>query len=195
MAGEQTRQRGVGIAWPLVSRGLVLLGLAGGVLEVGCAWIWVMSPQLTAIYNAEFTARFFERLPALSLVQDGVLRGLGPIGEATLNEQIYRPIIAAMAENNYSPKSIEQLTAHPDGRHSGLRLEANLADCALQQPCRRGPRQRAEKPVGACECRHKIAKSLRGLKLDARPTVPLRPGSDLQSRDPCGDTTADGPSI
>src|SRR5712691_979349 len=33
----------------------------------------MMSPQLTGIYNAEFTARFFERVPGLELVADGTL--------------------------------------------------------------------------------------------------------------------------
>src|SRR5437899_2946084 len=46
----------------MVSRALVGLGLAGVVLEAGCAWMWVMSPRLTEIYNPEFTAQFFERL-------------------------------------------------------------------------------------------------------------------------------------
>jgi hypothetical protein len=63
----------------VLSRALVVLGLAGVVLEAGCAWIWVMSPQLTGIYNAEFTARFFERLPGLGMLELGVL---GLIGEA-----------------------------------------------------------------------------------------------------------------
>src|SRR5258708_27756579 len=66
--GGQACSRGTGRArLARVSRGLVGVGLAGVVLEAGCAWIWVMSPQLTAIYNAEFTARFFERLPWLGV--------------------------------------------------------------------------------------------------------------------------------
>jgi hypothetical protein len=40
------------------------------------------------------------------------LKVRGPLGEATLNEQVYRPIIAAMAEDNYAAKKIEQLAAH-----------------------------------------------------------------------------------
>ncbi len=90
-----------------VSRALVGVRLAGVVLEAGCAWMWVMSPQLTAIYNAEFTARFFERLPwlgvfaptgaaeldvselvvrlevGLGLMSLGYLGGLWAIGSAT----------------------------------------------------------------------------------------------------------------
>ena len=47
-------------------RGLVALGLAGGLLEVGCLWIWWQSPGLTAGYNADYTREFFARLPLFS---------------------------------------------------------------------------------------------------------------------------------
>jgi hypothetical protein len=48
-------------------RGVVGLGLAGGLLEAGCLWIWWHSPGLTAGYNADYTREFFARLPLLSV--------------------------------------------------------------------------------------------------------------------------------
>jgi hypothetical protein len=46
-------------------RAVVALGLAGGLLEVGCWWIWWQSPGLTAIYNPDYTRELFARLPWL----------------------------------------------------------------------------------------------------------------------------------
>src|SRR5229473_2747270 len=37
---------------------------------------------------------------------------LGPLGEATLHEHIYRPLVQALAENEYAPKQIGELAAH-----------------------------------------------------------------------------------
>src|SRR5438067_3681188 len=42
-----------------------------------------MSPQLTVLYNPEFTARWFERLPWLAGALNGALGLLGPMGEPT----------------------------------------------------------------------------------------------------------------
>ena len=39
--------------------------MAGIAIEVGCAWILIWSPSLTAIYTPEFTRDFFQRLPWL----------------------------------------------------------------------------------------------------------------------------------
>ena len=36
----------------------------------------------------------------------------GALGEATLQEAIYRPVIAVMADENYAPKTVSQLSAH-----------------------------------------------------------------------------------
>ncbi len=36
----------------------------------------------------------------------------GALGEATLLESVYRPVIEAMAEDNFKPKSLERLSAH-----------------------------------------------------------------------------------
>jgi SAM-dependent methyltransferase len=35
----------------------------------------------------------------------------GGLGEATLQEQLYRPLIEALAENNYAPKKLDELSA------------------------------------------------------------------------------------
>jgi hypothetical protein len=43
------------------------LGLAGGLVEAGCLWIWWHSPGLTAGYNADYAREFFARLPLLSV--------------------------------------------------------------------------------------------------------------------------------
>ena len=36
----------------------------------------------------------------------------GALGEATLQEQVYRPVIEVLAENDYAAKKVEQLAAH-----------------------------------------------------------------------------------
>ena len=60
---------------------MLALGLAAVVLEAGCVLVWALSPQLTAIYNAEFSAAFFTRAPALLAIVQFVLPMLGPLGE------------------------------------------------------------------------------------------------------------------
>jgi SAM-dependent methyltransferase len=37
----------------------------------------------------------------------------GALGEATLQEPVYRPVIEVLAEDNYAPKKFAQLVAHP----------------------------------------------------------------------------------
>jgi hypothetical protein len=60
-------------------RGLLALGLTALVLEAGCAIIRALSPQLTAIYNAEFSAAFFARAPMLLVPMQLVLRKRVPV--------------------------------------------------------------------------------------------------------------------
>jgi hypothetical protein len=60
---------------------VVALGLSAAVVEAGCLILWAISPQLTAIYNADFSAAFFARAPMLQTADQLVLRGLGPLGE------------------------------------------------------------------------------------------------------------------
>ena len=36
----------------------------------------------------------------------------GAVGEANLQEQVYRPLIEVLAENDYAPKKVEELAAH-----------------------------------------------------------------------------------
>jgi hypothetical protein len=44
---------------------------------------------------------------------DVPMKFAGPIGEVTLQETAYRPLIEIMAENGYAPKSVKQIFAHP----------------------------------------------------------------------------------
>ena len=37
----------------------------------------------------------------------------GPVGEAQLQGDVYRPIVAALAEGRHAPKSFAELAAHP----------------------------------------------------------------------------------
>src|SRR5262249_29604678 len=43
---------------------------------------------------------------------DVAMKVTGALGEATLQEQVYRPLIKALAENDYAPKTVDQLAAH-----------------------------------------------------------------------------------
>jgi SAM-dependent methyltransferase len=49
---------------------------------------------------------------------DVPMKVAGSLGEATLQEEIYRPVIQALADNGYAPKTMGQLAADP--RLSGL---------------------------------------------------------------------------
>src|SRR5919202_1081752 len=66
---------------PGVNRGGVALAVAAVVVEAGCVLVWALSPRLTSIYNAEYPAAVFARVPALLGLEQLVLRGLGPLGE------------------------------------------------------------------------------------------------------------------
>ena len=57
--------------------GTAWLVVAGIVTEAGCAWIWVLSPRLTAGYNADYTRAFFDRVPLGSVI-DGVFGSAQP---------------------------------------------------------------------------------------------------------------------
>ena len=37
----------------------------------------------------------------------------GPIGEVTLQEDIYKPLVEILADNNHAPKSVKQIMEHP----------------------------------------------------------------------------------
>ena len=64
-----------------MNRGGVALAVAAVVVEAGCVLVWALSPRLTSIYNAEYPAAVFARVPALLGLDQLVLRGLGPLGE------------------------------------------------------------------------------------------------------------------
>src|SRR5438445_11588127 len=76
---RRTQRPAIGAIVSTIAR--VGLGLAAAVLEAGCLVVWALSPQLTAIYNAEFSAAFFAHAPALQTVDSRVLAVLGPLAE------------------------------------------------------------------------------------------------------------------
>jgi hypothetical protein len=55
----------------IVRRTVLYLCIAGVLLELACCWLWIISPELTATYNAEFTRQMLERLeiPSVHLEQ------------------------------------------------------------------------------------------------------------------------------
>ena len=54
-----------------------------------------------------------QRFVLLTPPEDVPLTVTGPAGEAKLQPDVYRPIISALAENGYRPKSTGELAAHP----------------------------------------------------------------------------------
>jgi hypothetical protein len=61
------------------------LGLAALVVELGCVLLWTLSSRLTSIYNAEFSAAYFARAPALAVLAERVLAILGPLGQPAVD--------------------------------------------------------------------------------------------------------------
>jgi hypothetical protein len=57
---------------------------------------------------------FRRQVFVLAMHADDVpMKVIGSLGEATLSEQLYRPIIQALADDRYAPKPMEQIAAHP----------------------------------------------------------------------------------
>lgn len=52
----------------------------------------------------------------------------GPIGEVTLQESVYKPLVEILAENNYTPKSVKQIMEHPLWKQQAL---PNLVQCLV----------------------------------------------------------------
>jgi SAM-dependent methyltransferase len=44
----------------------------------------------------------------------------GRLGEVGLQEQIYRPLIEVLAENDYAPKKLDEISAHPNLKARGI---------------------------------------------------------------------------
>lgn len=44
----------------------------------------------------------------------------GPIGEVTLQEQVYRPLLDILAENGHAPKAVKQIMVHPLWKQQSL---------------------------------------------------------------------------
>jgi SAM-dependent methyltransferase len=57
---------------------------------------------------------FRQQAFVLTMLADDVpMKVTGSLGEATLHEQPYRPILEALADNGYAPKPAAQIAAHP----------------------------------------------------------------------------------
>lgn len=64
--------------------------------------------------SLEQTELFRQQSFVLLAHQDDVpMKVAGSLGEVTLTEEVYRPILSVLADNDYSAKTINQLTAHP----------------------------------------------------------------------------------
>jgi hypothetical protein len=73
--------------------------------------IFVKGPR--ALTHARQIDLFRSQRFALTTHEGDVpLKVTGPLGEANLQPDIYRPVIAALAENGYAPKSVQQLSDH-----------------------------------------------------------------------------------
>ena len=58
---------------------------------------------------------FRQQAFALAVHADDVpMKVTGSLGEATLNERVYRPVVQALADDCYAAKSVEQVVAHPE---------------------------------------------------------------------------------
>jgi hypothetical protein len=74
-------------------------------------------------------------------VADVPLKVSGSLGEATLQNGIYDPIVAALAENQYKPKRLQELVTHPQLRslkfsqlQQALLVLAGAGHVSLAQP-------------------------------------------------------------
>ncbi|MFO1161464.1 MAG: class I SAM-dependent methyltransferase [Reyranellaceae bacterium] len=74
--------------------------------------IFVKGPQpLTPLERAE--ALQMQGFVLVTPPADVVLQVAGSAGQAALREDIYRPVLAALAENNHQPKSLRRIWRHP----------------------------------------------------------------------------------
>ena len=67
--------------------------------------------RLTGLEQREAFAR--QAFALLLRAEDVPLNVMGALGEATLHEEVYRPIIEFLAEDSYRPKMIGQLASRP----------------------------------------------------------------------------------
>lgn len=67
--------------------------------------------RLTGLEQAELLR---QQAFILLVHQDDIpMKVAGSLGEATLSEEVYRPLISALADANYSAKTVNQLVIHP----------------------------------------------------------------------------------
>lgn len=63
-----------------------------------------------------------QRFVLLSQPDDVPMKFAGPIGEITLSEAVYRPVLEILADNGHEPKSASQIAAHPAWKKQPLPL-------------------------------------------------------------------------
>lgn len=77
--------------------------------------IFMKGPRrLTSMENVE--AMLSERFVLTTIAENVPRKVTGSLGEATLQDKVYDPVIAALAENKYSPKLLRELVVHPNIR-------------------------------------------------------------------------------
>jgi SAM-dependent methyltransferase len=75
----------------------------------------VFSKGTRALSPLERMEAFRQQPFALAMHASNVpMKVTGSLGEATLHEQVYRPIVEALADNDYAPKPLGEIAAHPD---------------------------------------------------------------------------------
>src|SRR5258708_27032260 len=79
---------------------------------------------------------------------------------------------------------IDELSAHPDRRNSGLRLKRRVVRRAPQDALRRPARMRAEERIGGRALAQKLAKSLRRLILHALTLLTQPPPNPIRRPKP-----------
>ena len=73
--------------------------------------VFVKGPQRLSRLE-QLDAIRFDAFALATPPDDVPMKVRGALGEATLQEQIYRPLIEALAENDYAPKKVDELVRH-----------------------------------------------------------------------------------
>jgi hypothetical protein len=73
--------------------------------------VFVKGPQRLS-RSEQLDAIRFDAFALASHPEDVPMKARGALGEMTLQEQVYRPLIEALAENDYAPKKVDELARH-----------------------------------------------------------------------------------
>jgi hypothetical protein len=74
--------------------------------------VFVKGPRSLSLL--ERSERLLRRSFVLGIRPENVQMKLaGPVGEATLQEAVYRPLLEILSENGYAPKSVKEILDHP----------------------------------------------------------------------------------